>query len=246
MRSTDGPERIEAEALRPALHGFFGRSPAWREEDGVEQAAAQERSAAAVLVPGRPLIRLRQVHSATCLVVDGDGSAVAGRCGDALVTRSTGVVLGIVTADCAPVLLADPAAGVVGAAHAGWRGAVAGVLENTVAAMVRLGASRENVRAVAGPAIAAQSYEVDEPFRAHFAADDARFFAAGRPGHFRFDLPAFVIERLRRAGVGHAEALALDTFALPQRFHSYRRDRQSGAAGTGRQLSAIALPAPRH
>lgn len=191
------------------------------------------------LVAGAAVVRARQVHSPDAVIV-AEPPAEPPVC-DALVTDRAGLVLGIVTADCAPVLLADSEAGVVGAAHAGWRGAQGGVLENTLAAMMTLGAEPARVRAVIGPAIAQPSYEVDERFRENFGAGDARFFAAGRPGHWQFDLPGYVAARLHAAGVGTVENLALDTYVDPGRFYSFRRATHRGEPTEGRQTSVIAL-----
>ena len=166
---------------------------------------------------------------------DGDPPEV-----DALVTAQSGLVLGIVTADCAPVLLADDETGVVGAAHAGWRGAQAGVIGNTVAAMVDLGAERSRIVAAVGPCVAQVSYEVDAPFRAHFDAQDARFFAPGREGHWQFDLPSYVADRLRRAGVERVDVLGRDTYGEEDDFFSFRRATHRGQATGGRQISLIA------
>ena len=193
------------------------------------------------VVPGAQLVRPVQVHSADVLAVTQlwEDAPEA----DALVTRRPGLALGIVTADCAPVLLADPHAGVVGAAHAGWRGALGGVLENTVAAMVSLGASPNAIRAAIGPTIAQGSYEVDEAFREQFDDGDCHFFEFGREGHRQFDLPAYVAHRLGLAGVGTIDDLAEDTYSQPGRFFSYRRATHLNEPTNGRQLSVIGLPA---
>ena len=156
-----------------------------------------------------------------------------------------GLLLGVVTADCAPVLLADRAAGVIGAAHAGWKGALAGVTDATIAAMVALGARREAIAAAIGPCIAQASYEVDAGFEARFLAADAanaRFFAPARPGHARFDLEGYVAHRLTLAGVDRVERLGQDTYAEDARFFSFRRSTHRGEPAYGRQISAIALP----
>lgn len=183
----------------------------------------------------------RQVHSADVLAVSapfpGDAPEV-----DALVTTAPGLALGIVTADCAPVLLVDLEAGVIGAAHAGWRGAHGGVIAATVEAMAALGASPQRITAAIGPCVAQASYEVDEPFRARFTAAEDRFFSSSRPGHWQFDLEGFVAEQLAGAGVGRVDPLALDTYAAPARFHSYRRATHRGESTLGRQFSLIALP----
>jgi YfiH family protein len=163
---------------------------------------------------------------------------------DAIVADRPGLALGVVTADCAPVLLADRRAGVVGAAHAGWKGALAGVVDSVVAAMETLGADRSRIAAAVGPAIARRSYEVDDGFRRRFAEaepDNDRFFAAGRDGHHQFDLEGYVLARLAAAGVTRAEGLGLDTYSDPDRFFSYRRATHRGEPTYGRQLSLIAL-----
>ena len=196
----------------------------------------------AEILPGAPLVRLKQVHSSAVFAVTHADKALPE--GDALVTDRPGLALGIVTADCAPVLLADPAAGVIGAAHAGWRGALGGVLENTVAAVVSLGAEPANIVAAIGPAIAQASYEVDEGFRNAFEEEEGmRFFVSGRPGHCQFDLPAYVAHRLQAAGVGLVEDLGEDTYAQPGRFFSYRRATHRSQPTNGRQISMIGLPA---
>jgi len=183
----------------------------------------------------------KQVHSALALAVEapfvGDPPQV-----DALATATPGLALGIVTADCAPVLLADSRAGVIGAAHAGWRGAQGGVIAATVAAMVRLGAAPERISAAIGPCVAQASYEVDAPFRAHFTDDEAAFFAAGRAGHWQFDLEAYVAAALANCGVTRIDPLGLDTYGDAARFHSYRRATHLGEPSQGRQISLIALP----
>jgi hypothetical protein len=153
-------------------------------------------------------------------------------------------LLGILTADCAPVLFADHRAVVVGAAHAGWRGALAGVTDATIAAMERLGARREHIHAAVGPCIAQPSYEVDEAFRRRFLEhdpDNARFFISGDAGKPHFDLEAYVVHRLLAAGIDEVEALNLDTYCDAARFYSYRRAKHCGEADYGRQLSAIAI-----
>ena len=193
------------------------------------------------ILPGAPLVRLKQVHSNR---VHRAAESWSDRPeGDALCTDRPGLVLGIVTADCAPVLFADPEAGVVGAAHAGWRGARSGVLENTVEAMISLGARRALIRAAIGPTIAQASYEVDRQFREQFGAGDEQFFAVGRPGRYQFDLPAYVAHRLQAAGVLRIEDLAEDTYTQPARFFSFRRATHRAEADEGRQLSVIAVPA---
>jgi hypothetical protein len=162
-----------------------------------------------------------------------------------MVTDRPGLLLGILTADCAPVLLADAEAGVIGAAHAGWRGALAGVTDAAIAAMEKLGARRERIAAAVGPCIAQPSYEVDEGFRTRFVETDianARFFAEGPWGKPHFDLGGYVRHRLMAAGIDEVELLHLDTYAEPERFYSYRRATHGGEADYGRQASLIGLP----
>jgi YfiH family protein len=247
-------EVIRAQALAGLPHGFLGRRGGVSTGvaaglnvglgSGDEPAAVADnraRAAAAVL-PGARLVGVYQVHSPDCVTVGepwGEGERPHA---DALVTDRPGVLLGIVTADCAPILLADREAGVIGAAHAGWKGAFTGVAENTVRAMVALGARAESIVAVVGPCIAQGSYEVDEAFRARFAAADSatvRFFDPARPGRWQFDLEAYVAARLRGAGVGQVETLGLDTYSAPERFYSFRRATHRGEASYGRQISLI-------
>lgn len=217
-------EALTSEALEGVPHGFSTR-------EGLESGD---------VLPGAPLVMLEQVHSPDVLVMREAGGEK--RKGDGIVTDRRGLLIGIVTADCAPVLMADREAGVVGAAHAGWRGARSGVLENTLDAMEQLGANRANIAAVIGPTIAQASYEVDEGFREQFDSGDERFFAPGRPGHYQFDLPAYVAHRLTQAGAGRIADLALDTYADETRFHSFRRATHRSEPTKGRQTSVIALP----
>ncbi|MGN6495780.1 MAG: peptidoglycan editing factor PgeF [Tsuneonella sp.] len=227
-------EAIRAAALGELPHGFLTRTG----EGALGE--REEASAAAAVLPGAPVIRPKQVHSPDCMVVDAPWHGAPPEA-DAVVTAVPGVLIGVITADCAPVLLADREGGVVGAAHAGWRGAHAGVIENTVAAMESLGARAERIAAAIGPCIAQPSYEVDAAFREAFGAEDERFFVPGRADHWQFDLEGYVADRLVRAGVGRVERMGLDTYADPERFHSYRRATHRGTADKGRQLSLIGL-----
>lgn len=209
--------------------------------DGIPHGfSTREEPALESVLPGAPLVLAKQVHSARVVAVTApwDGPPPEA---DALVTDRPGLLIGVVTADCAPVLLADREAGVAGAAHAGWRGAVSGVLENTVQAMVSLGARSERIAAAIGPAIAQASYEVDAAMRDRFDAQAHRFFAPGAAGHWQFDLPAFVAARLRAMGVGAVEDLAEDTYAQAERFYSFRRATHRGEPTGGRQISVIGL-----
>lgn len=210
-------------------------------EDDVEAVAENRRRAVAAVLPGARLATLYQVHSPDAVEVREPWPHDERPRADAMVTDRPGLLLGVVTADCAPVLLADVEAGVIGAAHAGWRGAHGGVLESTVAAMERLGARASRIVAAIGPAIAQPSYEVDECFRDNFTGADERFFAPGRVGHWQFDLEGYATARLRAAGVGTIDALGLDTYADEARFFSYRRATHRGEPTYGRQFSLIGL-----
>ena len=206
---------------------------------------AANRAAAMRALGARPeaLVTAYQVHGTDVAVVEGprdDRPKV-----DAFVSRTPGVALGILTADCAPVLFADPEAGVIGACHAGWRGAKAGVTDATIAAMTALGAKQERIRAAVGPCIGPDSYEVGPEFVAGFIADDAanaQFFRPGRRGdRSQFDLPGYVAARLLAANLGSVENAGGDTCADEARFFSYRRATLRGERDYGRLLSAIAL-----
>jgi len=253
-----------AAALAGTRHGFCGRdggvsggifahlNTGLGSVDDPAAVAENRRRAAAAVAPGAALVTVHQVHSANAVVADAafaDGADRADRPraprphADALVTRDPGLVLGVLAADCAPVLFADTAAGVVGAAHAGWKGALYGVLPATVAAMEALGARRDRIAAAIGPCIAQASYEVRHAYAEPFVAVDPafdRFFRAGRPGHLHFDLEGFVAAQLAAAGVTRVEALGIDTYATDH--FSYRRSVHAGEGDYGRNLSLIALP----
>ena len=246
---------IRAAALDGVPHGFLGRSGGISEGvvaglnvgwgSGDDRAAISEnrRRAVEAVLPGARLVTVHQVHSPT-VVEAGEWSEDDRPHADALVTDKPGVLLGILTADCAPVLLADREAGVIGAAHAGWRGALVGVGEACIAAMERLGARRERIAAAVGPCIAARNYEVDQSFKdllTGYVPDNERFFADGPANKPHFDLEAYVAARLAAAGVRTIEALGLDTYALEDRFYSYRRATHRGEPTYGRQISLIGL-----
>lgn len=204
------------------------------------EAVAENRRRALAAIPGATaLATVRQVHGNRCVPLTPPLADDQRPEADAMVTATPGLALGILTADCAPVLLADEFAGVVGAAHAGWKGAVGGVIESVVTAMEVLGADRARIAAAVGPTIAQPSYEVGPDFTAKVPA---AFLAPGRDGRFQFDLEGFVAHQLRRAGVGRIERLGLDTYAQPARYFSYRRTTHAGEPDYGRQLSLIALP----
>ena len=246
--------QIERSALLEGVpHGFFGSAGGLHQfgfggpGDPAEVQALRAAAAEAIRAGGR-LAAPHQVHSPDVVVVDEswDDSAAGRPVADAVVTATAGIVLGIVTADCGPILFADRQAGVIGAAHAGWRGAVDGVLENTIATMEALGAQRERIIAVLGPTIAQPSYEVDAPFRAHFDAEAEPFFAPaperdGTP-RWNFDLPGFIMAQLAASGLSKIADMGRDTFSHVARYHSHRRSSQAGEANYGRQISMIALP----
>ena len=246
-----------ADALAGLPHGFLGRrggvsvgelaglNVGYGSNDDKEAIDENRRRAIAALLPGAALATVHQIHSPRVVVAERAWPIDARPNADAMVSVTPGLLLGILTADCAPILLADTQAGVIGAAHAGWRGALAGVAEATVDAMERLGAERERIVATVGPCIAQVSYEVDASFRANFIEQDAandRFFVEGPSGKPRFDLEGFVAHRLIIANIRQVEPLHLDTYADADRFYSYRRATHRGEADYGRQVSLIALP----
>jgi YfiH family protein len=250
----DEVEVIRAQALAGVPHGFLGRRGGVSQgaiaglnighgaEDDLEAVAENRRRAVDAVMPGAQLATVHQIHSPDVVEVRAPWPHDERPRADAMVTDRPGLLLGVVTADCAPVLFADRAAGVIGAAHAGWRGAHGGVLENTVAAMTRLGAARARIVAAIGPAIAQPSYEVDAGFRDRFARDDEQFFAPGRPGHWQFGLDGYIAKRLAQARIGTVQRLGLDTYSDPDRFFSYRRATHRGEPTYGRQFSLIGLP----
>lgn len=248
-------EILTSPALAPLRHGFFTR--AGGASSGVfaglncGQGSSDQseivtinrtRVAQAMGVPLDHLVGVHQVHSATAITVSKPLAEKPKA--DALVTATPGLALSVLSADCQPVLFADPAAGVIGAAHAGWRGALDGVLHTTVDAMVALGATRDNITGVIGPCISQRAYEVGPEFFDDFMAEDpefARYFAQGAGDRMLFDLPGFGLNRLRAAGVGHAEWTHHCTYSDPALFYSYRRSTHAKEADYGRLISAIAL-----
>jgi YfiH family protein len=247
---------IRSVSLGELPHGFLGRrggvsigelaglNVGYGSNDDRAAIDENRRRAIEAVLAGAELATVHQVHSAEVVYAERPWPQNEGPRVDGMVTDRPNLLLGILTADCAPVLFADREAGVVGAAHAGWRGALAGVTDATIAAMERLGARRDRIQAAVGPCIAQPSYEVDQGFRVRFMEVDPanhRFFVDGGAGKPRFDLEAYVVHRLIAAGVGEVEALNLDTYAHDDRFYSYRRATHRGEADYGRQLSAIAL-----
>ena len=248
-------EILTSDSLAPIRHGFFTRKGG--ASSGVFQglncgtgstdqsavvAINRERAAAAMGLGVAHLVTVNQVHSADVVTLD---SVPAERArADAMVTRTPGLGLAILTADCQPVLFADRQARVIGAAHAGWRGTRSGVLEAPLDAMEAIGARRQDTVAVIGPTISQAAYEVGPEFLDTFLADDpenGRFFAGGKGDRVMFDLPAFGLHRLRAAGIGHAEWTGHCTFRQPERFYSFRRTTRAGEADYGRLISIIRL-----
>ncbi|WP_408591763.1 peptidoglycan editing factor PgeF [Novosphingobium sp.] len=242
-------------ALAGAAHGFLGRkggvstgihaglNVSYSEDDPVHTAENRRRAGEAVL-PGARLLTCYQIHSAEVVTVDSSWADADRPRADALVTDRPGLLLGVLTADCAPVLFHDAHAGVVGAAHAGWKGAFTGVTDATIAAMEALGAQRGRIAAVVGPCIAQKSYEVDDAFERRFSEavpQNERFFRTGKPGHAWFDLEGYVAARLQAAGIGMVAMLGEDTYAQESRFFSFRRATHRGEPGYGRQISLIGL-----
>lgn len=205
----------------------------------------RHRVAQHLATPDTHVLTCHQVHSTLAHIVTQPWGSQSNPKADALVTATPGIAVAVLAADCAPVLFADAEAGIIGAAHAGWKGALDGILESTIATMERLGAKRQNVRAALGPCIGPASYEVGDEFQAAFLCRDpanARFFLRPQPdARAHFDLPAFVVGRLDRAGLGSVESLTRCTYHDETPFFSYRRATHRGEPDYGRQISAIVL-----
>lgn len=247
-------EILTSDLLSPLRHGFFTRRGgassgvfaglncgAGSSDQSEVVAINRARVAGAMQVPPEALLGVHQIHSAEVVTVTGPGPQ--GRA-DAMVTDVPGLALSILTADCMPVLLHDAESGVIGAIHAGWRGALEGVLEATLDAMEGLGADRSDTVAVIGPCISQRAYEVGPEFLDAFEAENAaytRFFANGEGDRYLFDLPAFGLMRLREAGVAEAEWVRHCTYHNPDLFYSYRRSVHRSEADYGRLISAIRL-----
>lgn len=248
--------RLQAPNLKATriAHGFFGCTggvstgiyeslncgPGSNDDP---QAVAQNRSRVAEALGAHSLASLSQVHSAIVHVVTDTQDRPQG---DAMVTKTPGLALGILTADCAPVLFADAQAGVIGAAHAGWKGAIGGVLEACVAAMEELGADKSRIQAAIGPCIAQADYEVGFEFRDQFLTHGGlrmrRFFVpSGQEGHYRFDLEGYAAFRLETCGIGATHKMGVSTYPPDNGYFSYRRTTHRGESDYGRQISAIAL-----
>ncbi|KAB7610433.1 peptidoglycan editing factor PgeF [Amylibacter sp. SFDW26] len=248
-------EILTSDALT-AQHGFFTRKGGASEglytglncglgsgDDRDVVAINRQRVAKAMDVGIMDLQSVYQIHSADVAVID----AVTDRGfskADAMVTATKGIALGILTADCAPILFHDAEAGVVGAAHSGWKGAVTGISEATVTAMEGLGAKRDAITAVVGPTISQRAYEVGPEFFEDFIATDmefSRFFAQGKDDRMQFDLPSFCLHQLRASGVGAAKWTGHCTYSDPDRFFSYRRSCHKSESDYGRLISTIRL-----
>ena len=245
-------------ALAGIRHAFFTRDGGVSDGiyaslnggPGSEDAPAnvsENRARMAAMLGVRPdrFLTAYQIHSPDVVTIERPWSAQERPRADAIVTRAPGLAIGVTTADCGPVLLADQQAGVIGAAHAGWRGAATGILEATIAAMERCGADRARMVAAIGPTIRQPNYEVGPEFVARFTAEDgtnARFFQPSpRPDHALFDLPGYIAARLARAGVARVEDLGHCTYGDPARFFSYRRSTHHQERDYGRHINAIAL-----
>ncbi len=245
-------------AMDGIAHGFFGRqggvsggiygslncgSGSADAADDVRE--NQRRAIVALAGKETDFCKLYQIHSPDVIMVDEVWDRTDPPKADAMVSARRELVLGILTADCAPVLFADAQAGVIGAAHAGWKGALAGVCENTIVAMEKLGAKRSQIAAAIGPCIAQDSYEVGAEFIAAFMMQHALygtfFVESDKPDHFRFDLEGFVLHQLSQSGLQNVQALGMDTFSDEESFFSYRRKTHRGEPDYGRQLSAIML-----
>ena len=250
---------LKAETLASPniAHGFFGRrggvSTGLYESLNCGPGSADERAAVmenrrralAALSPNATLVTLYQVHSAAAVTVTSPWEIPDNPKADAMATDRKGIALGILAADCAPILLSDSEAHVLGAAHAGWSGALSGVADSAIAAMIRLGAKRERIRAAIGPCISQTAYEVGPEFQPRFIAADpanAQFFIPSqRELHWQFDLPAYVAHRLRQNGIAAVEVLPGCSYEREADFFSYRRATHRKEADYGRQLSAITL-----
>ena len=249
-------EALTSDLLTPLAHGFLGRRGGVSQ--GIyaglnvglgsddERAAVIEnrRRAIGAVLPNAELVRVYQIHSPDVVTITSGIDPENPPKGDAMVTDRPNLLLGIVTADCVPVLFADAEAGIIGAAHAGWKGAISGVTDNTIAAMEALGADRSRIACAIGPCIAQKSYEVDAGFFRRFVEEDEaneRFFLDGKPEHYQFDIEGYVAARLASAGIKRVACLGEDTYSQEDRFFSYRRSCHRGEPGYGRQLSLIGV-----
>ena len=249
-------EVIKSKLLGDIAHGFLGRvggvstgiyaglNCSLGSDDVRDDVIENRRRAVAAVMPGATLARVFQIHSPDVVTVTGPIDQDDPPKADALVTDRPNILLAVQTADCVPVLFADRQAGVVGAAHSGWKGAFTGVNENTILAMEALGAQRERIACAIGPCIAQKSYEVDSGFFERFAdanPENARFFRDGKAGHYQFDIEGYVAARLAAAGITTVECMGQDTYSQPDRFFSYRRSCHRSEPGYGGQMSLIGI-----
>jgi len=256
VRSMETPEILRSEKIGDTPHGFLGRkggastgihaglNVGLGSDDDRETVMQNRDIARDAVLPNSTLVMVHQVHSPDVITVTEPIDMDARPHADAMVTDRPGLLLGILTADCVPVLFRDANAGVVGAAHAGWKGAIGGVTDSTLDAMEKLGGNRANITCAIGPCIAQKSYEVDEGFARRFVDADAqneRFFGAGKAGHFQFDIEGYVASRLAAAGVSRVDLLGQDTYSQPDRFYSYRRSCHRQEPDYGRQVSLIGM-----
>jgi YfiH family protein len=228
-----------SDGLYTSLNGGIGSN-----DEPAKVSENRARMAQALAVKPERFLTCYQIHSPKVVEAHEPWTYETRPHADAIVTREPALAIGVSTADCGPVLFADPQARVIGAAHAGWRGALTGVLEATVEAMERLGADRSRIVAAAGPMIHQPNYEVGPDLVERFMAADAnnaRFFAPGREGRSMFDLPGYVTANLKRLGIGPVDNLALCTYGDPGRFYSYRRTTHRSEPDYGRHVNAIAL-----
>ncbi len=252
-------EIITSDTLSPVRHGFFTRRGG--ASSGIfaglncglgssdQRQAVQinrDRVAQAMQVTPDRVARMHQVHSATVAIVENsDDISAAAPKADALVTKTSGIALSVLTADCQPVLFADPQSGIIAAAHAGWRGTLDGVLEATVDTMIELGAQRAAIRAVIGPSISQKAYEVGPEFHENFVSenpDNTKYFTKGKAaGKFLFDLPSLGVSRLNAMGLAAVQWTGHCTYSDAERFYSYRRTTHAGEADYGRLISCITL-----
>jgi polyphenol oxidase len=255
---SDTIETLQSNVLGDFPHAFLGRrggvstgifeslNCSLGSDDARDNVLENRRRAVAAVLPGAALARVYQIHSPDVITVTGTIDQFDPPKADALVTDRPGFLLAVQTADCVPVLFADAQAGVVGAAHSGWKGAFTGINENTIAAMEALGAECSRITCAIGPCIAQKSYEVDDGFFRRFVETDEaneRFFASGKPGHHQFDIEGYVAARLASAGIARVHCLGEDTYTQPDRFFSYRRSCHLNENGYGGQMSLIGIRA---
>jgi polyphenol oxidase len=254
----DTVEALQSDILGDFPHGFLGRrgglsggiftglNCSLGSDDDRANVLENRRRAVSAVLPGAALARVYQIHSPDVVTVTGPIDQFDPPKADALVTNLPNILVAVQTADCVPVLFADAKAGVVGAAHSGWKGAFTGVNENTILAMEALGADRSRIACAIGPCIAQKSYEVDDGFFHRFAEADPeneRFFAGGKPGHWQFDIEGYVASRLAAAGINRVQCFGEDTYSQPDRFFSYRRSCHKNEPGYGGQMSLIGIKA---